>query len=236
MPIANINGTTIYYEVRGKGDPIVFIGGLGTDTSLYTRIAPILATDFRVLIFDNRGSGQSGKPDIPYTIEMMAEDTAGLLGSLRISQAHVIGISMGGRIAIDLVLKHPEIVKSLILTSTGCRMKPLSPILKIGKFILEPILKKNPQPYYAFVRQLEASRTYDCSENLIRINVPTLILHGKKDRRVPFHVAKEMHNAITGSTLTAFDGGHLFFLRDFQKFTATVKDFLSKCSADNIQS
>jgi 3-oxoadipate enol-lactonase len=122
MPTVLVNGIHLYYEVHGQGEPLVIIGGLSIDISEYPLMIKDLASDFQVIAFDNRGAGRTDKPDSPYSIEMMADDTEGLLTSLGISQAHVLGFSMGGRIAIDFTLKHPEQVKSLILVSTGARV------------------------------------------------------------------------------------------------------------------
>ena len=69
--------------------------GLGTDVSEWDGIIRWLAEKYKVLAFDNRGAGRTDKPDIPYSIEMMAEDTAGLMQALGMKQAHVLGISMG---------------------------------------------------------------------------------------------------------------------------------------------
>jgi len=83
MPTVKVNDITKYYEIHGEGEPMVLIAGLNSDHTLYQKvgITPRLAERYQVVAFDNRGVGQTDKPDIPYTIEMMAEDTAGLLNA-----------------------------------------------------------------------------------------------------------------------------------------------------------
>src|SRR5258708_1505269 len=99
MPVARVGDINVYYELHGEGTPLVLIGGLGTDITPYAGIIDWLAQRFRVLAFDNRGAGRTDKPDAPYTIGQMADDTAGLMETLSIERAHVAGVSMGGRIA-----------------------------------------------------------------------------------------------------------------------------------------
>ena len=96
----------MYYEIRGDGEPLVLILGLGTDISEWDGIIRWCAEKFKVLAFDNRGVGRTSKPDIAYSIEMMVDDTARLMQTLGIQQAYVIGISLGGRIALALSLRH----------------------------------------------------------------------------------------------------------------------------------
>src|SRR5215469_17759144 len=100
MPTVHVNGIDIYYETHGEGDPLVLIPGLATDVSEYQRIIAALADRYQVSALDNRGAGRSDKPDVPYSIEIMADDTAALLDALGITQTHVLGTSMGGRIAL----------------------------------------------------------------------------------------------------------------------------------------
>src|ERR1700694_1316567 len=111
----------MYYEVHGTGDPLVLIGGLGNDITAWEWMVEWCARTHMVPPFDNRGAGRTDKPDAPYSIEMMAADTAGLMQTLGIEQAHLLGISMGGRIALALALRHPESVKKLVLVSTSAR-------------------------------------------------------------------------------------------------------------------
>ena len=87
-------------------------------------------------------------------------------------------------------------------------------------------MDKYPQPYYAAMRQLEASRSYDCSDRLGEIHVPTLILHGRKDRVAPYELAQEMHAGIQGSKMITFNGGHLFPFFQPRQFTDEVAGFL----------
>lgn len=117
MERARINGVELAYELRGDGAPLVMIHGAQGDQTMFAGLAPTLATSFRVLTFDQRGSGLSEKPDMDYSIAMLADDTAALMDHLGLSPAHVIGVSMGGMIAQELALRHPRKVRALVL---GC--------------------------------------------------------------------------------------------------------------------
>src|SRR5579862_3541680 len=109
----------MYYELAGAGPPLVLIGGLGVDISECGQLIDALSTRYRVLAFDNRGAGRTDKPDEPYTVRQMAADTAGLMQVLGIERAHVLGMSLGGRIALDVALEYPQRVRTLILVSTS---------------------------------------------------------------------------------------------------------------------
>jgi 3-oxoadipate enol-lactonase len=117
MERARINGVQIAYELRGAGLPIVMIHGAQGDQTMFTRMASDFAGSYRVLTFDQRGSGLSEKPDMPYSIAMLADDTAALMDHLAIATAHIIGVSMGGMIAQEFALRHPRKVRSVVL---GC--------------------------------------------------------------------------------------------------------------------
>jgi 3-oxoadipate enol-lactonase len=233
MPTVRVNDINMYYELGGQGEPLVLIPGLASDVADNEPIIRLLSQKYRVLAADNRGAGRSDKPDVPYSIEMMADDTAGLMDTLGIGQAYVMGISMGGRIAMALALGHPGHVKSLVLVSTFARqtgagvsrIRRLNVVNRIP--LVQSLFSKHPQPQYAFKRQLQASRSYDCSGRLGEIHVPTLILHGAGDRIAPLPLAEEMHAGIRGSRMITFPGGHIFFMMKQERFCSAVFDFLS---------
>jgi pimeloyl-ACP methyl ester carboxylesterase len=119
MPKAHANGIDIYYEIHGSGDPLILINGLGYDLWMWHKMVPGLAEHFQAIVFDNRGVGQTDKPEGPYTAQLLADDTAGLLEALGIPQAAVLGHSMGGFVAQALALSRPELVSKLILSATN---------------------------------------------------------------------------------------------------------------------
>jgi 3-oxoadipate enol-lactonase len=119
MPKSNANGIQLYYEIHGEGQPLVLISGLGYTMWQWHRMVPFLEKHFQVITFDNRGVGQSDKPAGPYTAQLLAADTAGLLDALGIDKAVVMGHSMGGFIAQAMVLDFPHKVEKLILASTN---------------------------------------------------------------------------------------------------------------------
>lgn len=120
MPKVKVGDINIYCEVHGKGEALVLIMGLGADISAWFRLIPVLSQEYQVIAFDNRGAGQSDKPDIPYATEMMADDLVGLLETIGIDTAHIFGVSMGGTIAQHFALRYRNKVTSLILGCTTC--------------------------------------------------------------------------------------------------------------------
>jgi len=120
MPIVQANGIKLYYEIHGEQDAetLLLINGVGQWHEAWWRNVGPLSEHFRVVTFDNRGIGDSDKPDIPYTIDMMAEDTLGLMDALGIEQTHVLGHSLGGGIALFAARKDPQRFSKLILAST----------------------------------------------------------------------------------------------------------------------
>ncbi len=120
MAFAQVGDLRMFYEIRGSGEPLLMIYGLGGDSTFWPpQLLEPLARDFRVITFDNRGAGRTDKPDAPYSIELFADDTAGLLRALEVPRAHVFGISMGGMIAQELVLRHQAIAQTLTLGCTA---------------------------------------------------------------------------------------------------------------------
>jgi pimeloyl-ACP methyl ester carboxylesterase len=130
MPYARTNDVNLYYEIRGDGPPLALIMGLGSNLAVWdSEFIEGLAQHFRVVAFENRGTGRSDKPDRPYTIKMFADDAVALLSGLGIPRAHVFGASMGGMIALQLALDHPGHVDRLVLcctTAGGPYMTPPS--------------------------------------------------------------------------------------------------------------
>lgn len=138
------NGQRLYYEIHGEGAPLVLIMGQGSDVTAWGFQIPALAAHFRVIAFDNRDAGRSSMARGDYTIADMAEDTAGLMEALGVKRTSVLGISMGGTIAQELVLRHPDKVEKLVLACTvgqmaRFRIYPLDPTL----FILEHDASRN---------------------------------------------------------------------------------------------
>ena len=117
MQQARINGVSLAYEISGAGTPVVLIHGAQGDQTMFSGLAPALAAKYRVLTFDQRGSGLSEKPYTEYSIAQLAEDTAVLMEHAGFQNAHVVGVSMGGMIALEFALRHPAKTRTLVL---GC--------------------------------------------------------------------------------------------------------------------
>jgi pimeloyl-ACP methyl ester carboxylesterase len=127
MPKVKIKDVNLYYEIHGSGYPLILIRGLGSNADHWYCQVPAFSSYYSVVVFDNRGIGRSDIPDLPFTISTMADDTVGLMDSLGIRRAHILGISMGGMIAQEIALKHGQRVNGLTLACTHCGGKQAIP-------------------------------------------------------------------------------------------------------------
>jgi len=121
MPTIDAGGTELYYERSGSGEPLLMIQGMSATRLAWGR--PFLSElegSFECIVFDNRGMGESGEAAMPFAIADLAADTAALLDALGLESAHVLGISMGGMIAQELALAHPERIRTLTIGASYC--------------------------------------------------------------------------------------------------------------------
>lgn len=119
MPKIKINDISMYYEIHGHGEPVVFISGFGADHLGWSPILDKFIQDYQVIFINNRGAGQTDVPQGPYTIEQMAADVFDLCNILDIKQAHFIRNSMGGYIVQTLAYHYPELAKSIVLSNSA---------------------------------------------------------------------------------------------------------------------
>ena len=211
MPRLQSNRVELYYEICGSGQPLVFIYGLGASSCDWEAQVRHFSKTHRVITFDLRGHGQSDKPDGPYNIPMFASDIIGLLRSLDIEQAHIVGWSLGGAIAFQFALDFPKQVTSLtIINGVPTFGDPVafqkeidrrisivrqSGMRGIGQALSESLF---PKPEHAHHREgfierwaendlqsyIEATRSglgWNVMDRLHEISCPTLILSAEHD-------------------------------------------------------
>jgi 3-oxoadipate enol-lactonase len=121
MPKVKVNDININYEVRGEGFPAVMINGLGGTMENWTiepRLLNAVSANHKTVVFDNRGAGETDISDKQYSMELLAQDTVGLMDALGIEKAHIIGGSMGGMIAQYIGILYPDRVGKLVMMAT----------------------------------------------------------------------------------------------------------------------
>jgi len=139
MPVIDVGNVQLSYERSGSGPPLLLIMGLsGTLLHWGELFMDDLRSDFDVISYDHRGVGASSRVEAPFSIADLATDAAGLLGALEVESAHVMGISMGGMIAQELALAHPELLRTLTLgcTYSGGPDSSLPPQPELGAAIM----------------------------------------------------------------------------------------------------
>lgn len=221
MPTVKVNDLNVYYKECGEGEPLVILQEAGIEISSMYNVLNAFAENYRVTALDNRGAGRTDMPDEPYSIEMMAEDTIGLMDQIGIGSAHFLGMSMGSRIAIVIAAKYPERVKSLILNVAAAgfpdTFKSILEVSLENADLREKLLQKTgivfiqkypPNPE-SFLRQLKAMADFDGRDYLDQIKAPTLIINGTKDHLVPMELTEQLRG-IRDVKLVLVEEGHYF--------------------------
>lgn len=142
MPHIEVNHAKIYYELHGEGHPLVLISGFGCDHSFWTSFIEPLSEKFQILIFDNRGSGQTEDNNEAFTIETLADDVIALANALNLKKPHILGHSMGGAIALQIAIKYPVQISKLMVLNAAAKFSAVSSMALRG--IIE--LQKNNVP------------------------------------------------------------------------------------------
>jgi pimeloyl-ACP methyl ester carboxylesterase len=204
---APVNGLKMYYEIHGKGDPVVLLhGGFMTITNNWTEMIPQLSKSRQVIAVELQGHGRTADINRDFSYESLADDIAALLDYLKIKQADLLGYSMGGGVAMQVAIRHPQKVRKVISISAvfrhdGWVKEALEafPKMDAGMFKGSPIeteykkLSPTPDRFDTFVRraiQMDI-KPYDFgAEKLKATKAPMLFIHGDADGVRLDHIAE----------------------------------------------
>ena len=205
---ADVNGIKLYYEVHGSGRPLVQLhGGLGS-IEMFGLNLQRFATGHQVIAVDLQGHGRTADIDRPITVQAMGEDIAALIRHLKIERADVVGYSLGGGVAFQVALRHPELVRKLVLISTPLRRDAFYADILTQQTQVTPAaaesMKQTPmyQSYAAVApRPQDWPRLlgkigeymkvdFDMTADVARIKAPTMIVAGDADIFPPAHAVE----------------------------------------------
>ena len=223
------DGVDIYYEISGEGTPFLFLSETACDGAVWKIYqVPQFARDHRVIIFDYRGTGLSGKPSAKYSTDMFADDAAAVMDHLGLEGAVVCGHSMGGRVAQLLALDHPRKVSKLILASSGAAHPGETGIpLRIAKEMVEMGYEKYVREHTIVVGWTEtyAQQHMDLIEKYLKVRVVNLCPVEFYFRHV---LARQEHD--TSGRLKNVKVPTLIFVGDDDHFV--VSDMSHRAGAD----
>ena len=242
-------------SVAGSGELVLFLHGIRGNRRNWAGQVEFFSQRFKAAAWDARGYGDSDDYDGPLQFEYFTGDVMRVAEHFKAAKLHLIGLSMGGRIARNVALRAPERVQSLVLISTNPGFDAMSPE-SVKRFITE---RRNATPQtlrrllgskpnhaayqelldsvsriheMSYQKTLEASVAQDRAAPIEQIRVPTLVVAGEEDTVYPPELAREMAKRIPGAELLMFERtGHLANLEQPERFNKAVLDFLSRHAA-----
>jgi pimeloyl-ACP methyl ester carboxylesterase len=213
---APVNGLNIYYEIHGTGRPLVVLHGAYMTIETMGEVVPVLAKSRQVIALELQGHGHTADVDRPLSYEQMADDVVAVLGHLDIEEADVFGFSMGGGVALQVAIRHPEAVRKLVVASasyTSDGMHPelleMTPSITPEAFAGSPIEEEylrtasNPDDFpnlVAKLKRLDMEPFAWPQEDIRGIEAPTLIVIGDSDA-IRLEHAVEMFSLLGGGVM-----------------------------------
>jgi len=220
---APVNGLKMYYEIHGKGSPIILLHGAYMSIEGPIRqLSDSLSKKRKVIITELQGHGRTGDIDRPLSYEQMADDVAGLLRYLKVDSADVFGYSMGGSVAIQLAIRHSYIVHKMIIASSAVsddgihvELKKMIPLITPEMFQGSPpkiqydTLSPNPDNWSKLINKFKKLEMtpYNWIEPYSNLHKPQLLIFGDSDAVTLSH-AIEMFNKLGGGVMGDLKGLH----------------------------
>ena len=255
----NVRGLTFHVQRGGAevGTPLVFLNSLGSDLRIWDAVAPHVA-HLPLVRYDQRGHGLTDAPRGPYTIREHTDDLLALLDALELSKAALVGISVGGMIALDFAAAYPERLKALVLCDTGAKIGTVegwnTRIEAVRTEGLETVAERvvpgwltagfaeaQPAAFRGYCNMLSrtppegysgtcaALRDADLRDGCSQVRAPTLVLCGEEDSSTPPSLAQELAAAIPGAQLHLIErAAHLPCLEQPETLARRVSDFLEE--------
>jgi pimeloyl-ACP methyl ester carboxylesterase len=232
----------VAYEESGKGEPLILVHGAESDRHQFDRLRTLLGPDIRAISYDQRDTGDTRNPDLPYTIDDLADDLAGLIVALGLETAHLLGTSYGGMVAMATALRYPGRVHTVSLVSTAPNRGFIGPVAaelpglnpaERARVLLDLLFTPEgqeaaarrvltPRPACLSARRLAAAEGFDVLDRLGELSVPTLVLHGTDDRLVLPDAPHAMDSRIPGARLEFVQGGRHGLSTEFPETVARL--------------
>lgn len=236
---AAVNGIKVYYTRTGHGSPVVLLHGGLSNSDYWGNQVKALAAKHTVISIDSRGHGRSSRDDKPYGYDLMADDVVGVLDSLKIPRADIVGWSDGAIIGIDLALRHPNRIGKVFAFAANTQTSGVKDaveknptfaafIERAGKEYAK--LSPTPKEYDAFVEQIShmwTSQPNWTDAQLASIKTPILVVDGDHDEAIKREHTEYIAATIPGAGLLILPNtSHFAFLQDPALFNAALLDFL----------
>jgi len=221
---APVNGLNMYYEIRGTGEPLILLhGGIGA-IEMFGEVLPLLAEGRQVIAVDLQAHGRTADIDRPLRLELMADDIAALMKHLGLEKADVMGYSLGGHVALQTAIRHPEAVRKLVVVSTtfkrdGWYREILAGMGQMGPEAAEPMKQTPMYQLYASIAPKPEDwpvlltklgellrQDYDWSKDVAAIKAPTMIVVGDADSVRTAHVVQFFELLGGGKADAGWDG------------------------------
>ena len=247
-----INDIELYYELHGEGEPIIFSHGWLEDCSIWDSQVESFAKNYAVILYDHRGHGRSDKPRGDYSVQVLSNDLYSLVQKLKLEKATLVGFSLGGMAALIFALEHPGKVSKLVLVGTTAKMALTVHIIRVlryvtpyktvarmvckrrfykpSKQIVEDELVKamRVERHTAYDCLKEFTKNYDIRNRVSKIEVPTLIIVGEKDK-INLKASQYLNREIKGSELRIVSGsGHTVMVEKTEEFNQILEEFISR--------
>jgi pimeloyl-ACP methyl ester carboxylesterase len=236
---SEVNGLKMYYEIYGSGKPLVLIhGGGSTIQSTFEKAIPLFAKNHKVIAVEMQAHGRTGDRAKELTFEQDADDVVALLHNLNISKADIFGFSNGATTALQIAIRHPEVVDKLVLGSVLTKRNGMPDMF--WDFMKQASLANMPEPLQtAFLsvtpdmKGLQIMHDRDVSrmvkfkdipdEKITSVKAPTLIINGDKDIITIDH-ALELHRQMANSELAILPGGHGAYIGEITTLTPSFHE------------